>query len=148
MTKSVRSVCSSATARISSAFSSARMRKDIRLLSSTATLGMAETSQLYVFKVYTRRFETSTRLGLETGPSHIPAPPTDSRTRESPSARCEIQNYACSTIGRSGFPHRELEEWDETPTAAHRLTALSRRPSRRSPVRVAPRRTRYHRAHI
>src|ERR1700680_293224 len=41
MTKSVKSVWSSATARKSSAFSSARIRKDIRLLSSTATLGMA-----------------------------------------------------------------------------------------------------------
>src|ERR1700720_1340221 len=41
MTKSVRSVCSSATARKSIAFSLARIRKDIRLLSSTATLGMA-----------------------------------------------------------------------------------------------------------
>src|ERR1039458_10287315 len=41
MTKSVRSVWFSATARNSSAFSSGRIRKDIRLLSSTATLGMA-----------------------------------------------------------------------------------------------------------
>src|SRR5271167_69492 len=43
MTKSVRSVWFSATARKSSAFSSARIRKDIRLLSSTAILGMAAT---------------------------------------------------------------------------------------------------------
>jgi hypothetical protein len=35
----------SATARKSSAFSSARIRKDIRLLSSTAILGMAATPQ-------------------------------------------------------------------------------------------------------
>src|ERR1039457_2060643 len=40
MTKSVRSVWFSATARIRSAFSSARIRKDIRLLSSTASLGI------------------------------------------------------------------------------------------------------------
>src|SRR5258707_9539945 len=40
MTKSVRSVWSSATARMSRAFSSARIRNDIRLLSSTATRGM------------------------------------------------------------------------------------------------------------
>src|ERR1019366_10341933 len=41
MTKSVRSVWFSATARKSSAFSSARIRKDIRLLSSIASLGIA-----------------------------------------------------------------------------------------------------------
>src|SRR6266478_599965 len=41
MTKSVKSVCFRATARKSSAFSSARIRRDIRLLSSTAILGIA-----------------------------------------------------------------------------------------------------------
>src|SRR5271167_1818050 len=43
MTNSVRSVWSRATARTSKAFSSGRIRNDIRLLSSTATLGMALT---------------------------------------------------------------------------------------------------------
>ena len=41
MTKAVKSVWFNATARKSSAFSSGRIRRDIRLLSSTALLGMA-----------------------------------------------------------------------------------------------------------
>jgi len=118
--------------RISSAFSSARIAGH-RLLSSTATLGMAETPNCTYSKCtqggLRRQRGSDWRQALL-----ISLRPHRFKNPRKPSARCEITELRLQYNRSFRLPHRELENGMK-PYCRSSLTALSRRPAADPPSR-------------